>query len=56
MVVSALLAGALLSAGAGIAQVFLWLGLANAVFTLALFLWAPQYLRRLRDWLGRRFG
>jgi MFS family permease len=56
MVVSAVLAGALLSAGAGIAQVFLWLGLANAVFTLALFLWAPQYLRRLRDWLGRPFG
>lgn len=45
MVVSALLAGALLGAGATIPQVFLCIGLANAVVTFSVFLFVPDYWR-----------
>lgn len=45
MVVSALLAGALLDAGATIPEVFLCIGLANAVITCAVFLFVPDYWR-----------
>ena len=53
MITSALLAGALLDAGATIPQVFLCIGLANVVVTLYVFVRVPDYLQRFRRWLGR---
>ena len=46
MIVSALLVGALLAAGATIPQVFLAVGLANAVVAATIFLIVPEYLLR----------
>lgn len=53
MVSSALLAGALLAAGLNVPQLFLSMGIANALW-LALMCWRdPQYLRRSKNWLLR---
>jgi len=51
MIASALIAGALLSAGLSIPDIFLWTGIANAAVTLALFIAEPSYLHRLVAWL-----
>ncbi len=51
MIASALIAGAMLSAGMSISEVLLWTGVANAVVTTALFVAEPIYLRRLGVWL-----
>jgi MFS family permease len=56
MVFSALLAGALLAAGLNVPQLFLSMGVANALW-LALMCWRdPQYLRRSKNWLLRMVG
>jgi MFS family permease len=52
MVASALIAGALLAAGLGLAEVFLVVGLANALVTGLIFWLVPDYLRRLRAWVS----
>jgi 1-acyl-sn-glycerol-3-phosphate acyltransferase len=46
MIVSAILAGALLKAGFNIPQIFLFVGLANAAVALYIFLLVPEYLLR----------
>jgi 1-acyl-sn-glycerol-3-phosphate acyltransferase len=46
MIVSAMAAGALLKAGFSIPQVFLFVGLANAVVALYIFMRVPEYLLR----------
>jgi hypothetical protein len=48
MIVSAVLAGALLKAGFGIPAVFLAVGLANALMTAYIFWVAPEYWQRFR--------
>lgn len=56
MVTSAILAGALLGMGLSVPQLFLCMGLANALF-VALMCWRdPQYLRRSKNWLLRCWG
>jgi len=52
MVASALIAGALLSAGLTIPEVMLCTGVANAVVTSAIFWVEPSYPRRFVAWLG----
>ena len=52
MIVSALLCGALLSAGWGIPSVFLAVGVANALVTLYVFVMQPEYWQRMRVLLG----
>ncbi|MEW6465391.1 MAG: MFS transporter [Pseudomonadota bacterium] len=54
MIVSAVLAGALLGAGLGLAQVFLLLGLANALVAAYIFLLVPEYLLRFIAWVATR--
>jgi hypothetical protein len=51
MIFSSLLAGALLSAGMGIPDIFLWTGVANAAVTLVIFMAEPTYLQRFAAWL-----
>ncbi|MFZ2387882.1 MAG: MFS transporter [Polaromonas sp.] len=46
MIVSAVLAGGLLSAGFSIPQIFLFVGLANAVVAFYVFMLVPEYLLR----------
>ena len=46
MIVSAVLAGALLQAGFSIPQIFLFVGLANAVVAFYIFMLVPEYLLR----------
>ncbi len=46
MIVSAILAGALLKAGFSIPQIFLFVGLANAVVAFYIFMRVPEYLQR----------
>lgn len=53
MVISALLAGALLAAGLSVPQLFLCMGLANAAFVLLMCWRDPLYLRRSKNWLLR---
>ena len=53
MIASALLAGALLIAGLDMAQVFLCVGLANALVTLYLFVQEPDYGHRMKALLLR---
>ena len=53
MIVSALISGALLSAGWGIPLVFLAVGVANALLTLYVFATQPEYWQRLKVLLGR---
>lgn len=55
MVVSALLAGGLLAAGLDVPELFLSMGVANALF-VAVMCWRDrQYLRRSKYWLQRRW-
>ncbi|NMM09630.1 MAG: MFS transporter [Polaromonas sp.] len=46
MIVSAILAGALLKSGFGIPQIFLFVGLANSVVAFYIFMLVPEYLLR----------
>ncbi|MDD0817075.1 MFS transporter [Curvibacter sp. HBC28] len=55
MIASAVLAGALLALGCSIAQVFLFVGLANAVVATYIFLLVPEYLLRFVSWGLSRF-
>ncbi|MGD9774923.1 MFS transporter [Diaphorobacter sp.] len=54
MIASALLAGALLSAGAAVPQIFLFTGIANAVVAFYIFLLVPEYLLRFVAWVLSR--
>ena len=55
MIASALIAGALLSAGFTVPQVFLFTGIANAVVAAYIFLLVPEYLLRFVAWVASRF-
>ena len=55
MVVSAVITGALLKAGFTIPQVFLFLGVANAVVAFHIFMLVPEYLLRFVAWVASRF-
>ena len=55
MIASALIAGALLSAGFTVPQVFLFTGIANAVVAGYIFLLVPEYLLRFVAWVASRF-
>lgn len=52
MIASAVLAGALLQAGLTIPQVFLAVGIANAVVAAYIFLLVPEYLLRFTAWVA----
>jgi len=54
MIVSSVLAGALLSAHFSIAQIFLFTGLANAVVAFYIFMLVPEYLLRFIAWVATR--
>ena len=51
MIGSSVIAGALLSSGFSIPQIFLFTGLANAVVAFYIFLLVPEYLLRFVAWL-----
>jgi 1-acyl-sn-glycerol-3-phosphate acyltransferase len=55
MVVSSVLAGLLLALGATIPQIFLAVGLANAVVGAYIFLLVPEYLLRFVAWVMTHF-
>ena len=55
MIASALIAGALLSAGFTVPQVFLFTGIANALVAGYIFLLVPEYLLRFVAWMASRF-
>ncbi len=55
MIASSLLAGALLSAGFSISELFLIIGLANAVVAFYIFMLVPEYLLRFVAWIASRF-
>ncbi|HVE53755.1 MAG TPA: MFS transporter, partial [Ramlibacter sp.] len=52
MIASSLIAGALLSAGFTIPQVFLFVGIANALVAAYIFLLVPEYLLRFTAWVA----
>lgn len=52
MIASSVIAGALLKAGATIPQIFLFVGIANAVVAFYIFLLVPEYLIRFSAWLA----
>lgn len=54
MIASALIAGALLGAGFTIPQMFLLVGLANAVVAFYIFMLVPEYLLRFVAWVASR--
>lgn len=54
MIVSSVLAGALLSLGATIPQIFLLVGIANALFTGYIFWITPEYIQRFKIIIGRQ--
>ncbi len=54
MIASAVIAGALLGAGFTIPQMFLFVGLANAVVAAYIFLLVPEYLLRFVAWVASR--
>jgi 1-acyl-sn-glycerol-3-phosphate acyltransferase len=54
MIASALIAGSLLKAGLTVPQLFLALGLANAVVAGYIFLLVPEYLLRFIAWIASR--
>ena len=54
MVVSAVLAGAMLKAGFTVPQIFLAVGIANAVVAAYIFLLVPEYLLRFIAWFASR--
>ena len=49
------MAGALLKAGFTIPQIFLFIGIANAVVAAYIFLLVPEYLLRFVAWMMSRF-
>ena len=51
MIVSSVLAGALLGAGFSIPQIFLFTGIANAVVAFYIFMLVPEYLLRFVSWM-----
>jgi len=55
MIVSSLAAGALIAAGFTISELFLIIGLANAVFAFYIFMLVPEYLLRFVAWMASRF-
>lgn len=55
MIVSSILAGAMLKSGFTIPQIFLCLGIANAVVAAYIFLLVPEYLLRFVAWMASRF-
>ncbi|MEY4426829.1 MAG: hypothetical protein RL535_1127, partial [Pseudomonadota bacterium] len=55
MIVSSILAGALLKASFTIPQIFLFVGIANAVVAAYIFLLVPEYLLRFIAWVASRF-
>jgi 1-acyl-sn-glycerol-3-phosphate acyltransferase len=55
MIASAVIAGALLQAGFTIPQMFLFVGLANAVVAFYIFMLVPEYLLRFVAWIASRF-
>lgn len=55
MIASSLIAGALLSAGFTVPQIFLFTGIANAVVAAYIFLLVPEYLLRFVAWVSSRF-
>ncbi|HSV82896.1 MAG TPA: MFS transporter [Ramlibacter sp.] len=54
MIASAVIAGALLKAGFTIPQIFLWVGIANALVAFYIFLLVPEYLIRFSAWVLSR--
>jgi 1-acyl-sn-glycerol-3-phosphate acyltransferase len=54
MIASSLIAGALLSTGFTVPQIFLFVGLANAVVAFYIFLLVPEYLLRFIAWIATR--
>ncbi|HSW19138.1 MAG TPA: MFS transporter [Ramlibacter sp.] len=54
MIASSVIAGALLKAGFTIAQIFLFVGIANAVVALYIFALVPEYLLRFIAWVLSR--
>jgi 1-acyl-sn-glycerol-3-phosphate acyltransferase len=54
MIASSLITGALLSAGFTIPEIFLFVGLANAVVAAYIFLLVPEYLLRFVAWIITR--
>ncbi len=52
MIASSVIAGALLKAGATIPQIFLLVGIANAVVAFYIFLLVPEYLIRFTAWVA----
>ncbi len=52
MIVSAVLAGALLAAGLSVPEIFLAVGLANLAVTCCVFLTVPDYLRHFVAWVA----
>jgi len=55
MIASSLIAGALLSAGFTVPQIFLFVGLANAVVAFYIFMLVPEYLLRFVAWVLSRY-
>jgi 1-acyl-sn-glycerol-3-phosphate acyltransferase len=55
MIASSVIAGALLKAGDTIPQIFLFVGLANAVVAFYIFMLVPEYLLRFIAWVASRF-
>jgi len=54
MIASAVLAGALLSAGFTVPQIFLFTGIANAIVAFYIFMLVPEYLLRFFAWVMSR--
>ncbi len=55
MIVSSVLAGALLGAGFTIPQIFLFTGMANALVAFYIFVLVPEYFLRFVSWVLTRF-
>jgi 1-acyl-sn-glycerol-3-phosphate acyltransferase len=55
MIASSLIAGALLTSGFTIPQIFLFTGIANAVVAFYIFMLVPEYLIRFVAWVSSRF-
>jgi hypothetical protein len=53
MVASSVIVGLLVKTGTRIGEIFLYLGLANAVVTACVWAWVPEYLVRCWAWLRR---
>jgi 1-acyl-sn-glycerol-3-phosphate acyltransferase len=56
MIASSVIAGALLGAGVSIPQVFLLVGIANALVAAYIFLLVPEYLLRFTAWMATHVG